>query len=35
MQNLNIEEFNPKKAELTVMADKYRGLTIAGIDDKE
>lgn len=35
MQNLNIEEFNPKKAELTVMADKYRGLTIAGIEDKE
>lgn len=31
----NLEEFNPKKAELTTLADSFRGLTIAGIEDKE
>lgn len=32
---LNIEQFNPKKAELQALAQKYSGLKIMGIDDKE
>lgn len=32
---LNIEKFNPTKAELLVLADKAKGLVINGIDDME
>jgi len=35
MTELNLDVFNPKKAELSEIASKYRGLTINGIDDKE
>ena len=35
MENLNLEEFNPKMAEVKAIADKYRGLTIKGVDDVE
>lgn len=34
METLNIEKFNPTKAEITALVDKYKGLTITGIDDK-
>ena len=34
MDNLNLEKFNPKKAELEVVVNKYRELQIAGIEDK-
>ena len=33
MQNLNIEKFSPKKAELQALNTKYQSLTISGIDD--
>ncbi len=32
--NLNIEKFNPTKADLIKLADKYKNLEIKGIDDK-
>lgn len=32
---LNIEQFNPTAVELTTLADKYKGLEIKGVDDKE
>lgn len=35
MENLNIEKFSPTKVELLTLADKYKALTIKGIDDKE
>lgn len=35
MDNLNLEKFNPTVAEITAMAEKYKGLEIQGIDDKE
>lgn len=35
LESLSIEQFNPKKAELTAMAEKYRGLKINGVEDKE
>lgn len=35
MEKLNIEKFNPTKQELTKMAEKYKGLIIKGIDDKD
>jgi hypothetical protein len=34
MQKLDIEQFNPKKAEIVALADKYKDLTIQGVDDK-
>jgi hypothetical protein len=34
MENLDIEKFNPKKAELVEVAKQYEGLVIAGVDDK-
>lgn len=34
MTELNIEKFNPTRAELVILADKYKGLTISGVDDK-
>src|SRR5690606_29779671 len=35
MQNLSIEQFSPKKAELVALVEKHKGLTIAGPEDKE
>lgn len=35
MTTLSLDDFNPKKAELTTLADKYRNLTIKDISDKE
>lgn len=35
MDNLNLEEFNPKRAEVIALADKYRGLVIKDINDVE
>jgi thiol:disulfide interchange protein len=35
MNNLSLEKFNPKKAELETLSKKYSGLAIKGIDDKE
>jgi hypothetical protein len=35
MENLNIESFNPTKAELSKLTTKYKGLKIKGIDDKD
>lgn len=35
MQDLNIEKFSPKKAELMSLADTYRQLEIKGTDDKD
>lgn len=32
---LNIEQFNPKKAELVTLAEQYKNLTITGVDDKD
>lgn len=32
---LNIEKFNPTKAELLTLAEKAKGLTIKGVEDKE
>jgi len=32
--NLNIEKFNPTKADLIKLADKYKSLEIKGIDDR-
>lgn len=34
MKTLNIEKFNPTKAEITSLVEKYKSLTISGIDDK-
>lgn len=33
MENLSLDKFNPGKAELTKLADKYRSIKIKGIDD--
>ena len=33
MKNLNIEKFSPQKAELVGLANRYKSLTINGIDD--
>lgn len=35
MENLNIEEFNPKKAELVALAKSCKDLVIKGVDDVE
>lgn len=35
MENLNLEKFSPKKAELIDLSKKYESLEIKGIDDKE
>ena len=35
MENLNLEKFNPKKAELEVVINKYKNLQITGVEDKE
>lgn len=35
MENLNIEEFNPKKAELIALAESCKDLVIKGVDDIE
>lgn len=35
LMELNIEKFNPKKAELTELASKHRSLVINGTEDKE
>jgi len=35
MQNLNLDTFNPKKAELQTLSAKYKSLTIKGVDDKD
>lgn len=35
MENLNIEQFSPKKAELIALADSYKNLDIKGVDDKD
>ena len=35
MENLDLEEFNPKMVEVKAIADKYRGLVIKGVDDVE
>lgn len=34
MNDLNIEKFNPGVAEITKLAEEFRALTIAGVDDK-
>lgn len=34
MEKLNIEKFSPTKAEITALAERCKGLTIKGIDDK-
>lgn len=34
MENLSIEKFSPKKAELITLAEKYKSLTIKGVEDK-
>jgi len=33
METLSLEKFNPTTAELTIMADKYKILTIKGVED--
>lgn len=33
MNNLDMEKFSPKKAELQKLADEYKSLTIKGVDD--
>ena len=35
MKELSLEQFNPKKAEITKIVNKYKGLTINGIEDKK
>ena len=35
MENINLDLFHPKKAELQKMADQYKNLDIKGLDDKE
>jgi hypothetical protein len=35
MENLSMDKFNPTRAELTQMAEKYKTLTIAGAEDRE
>jgi hypothetical protein len=35
MENINLDLFNPKKAELIEAANKYKNLEIKGLDDKE
>ena len=35
MDNLSLDQFNPKEAELVTMATNYKSLTINGIDDKQ
>jgi hypothetical protein len=35
MTALSLDDFNPKKAELIALADKYRGMTIKDESDKE
>jgi hypothetical protein len=35
MENLNLEQFNPKKSELLSLADKYKSLEIKGLNDNE
>lgn len=35
MEELNLEKFNPTKAEITVIVDKYKALEINGIEDKD
>ena len=35
MENLNLDEFNPTKFELTKLAEKYKSLEIKDIEDKE
>ena len=35
MESLNIEKFNPNKAELQKVVDKYSSLKIQNVDDKE
>jgi hypothetical protein len=32
--NLNLEKFNPQKAELTALSNKYKNLKISDINDK-
>jgi hypothetical protein len=33
--NFDIQKFNPTIAELTRLSDQYKGLKIAGIEDKD
>ena len=33
--NFDIQKFNPTVAELTKLSDQYKGLKIAGIEDKD
>ena len=35
MEKLDIEKFNPTKAEIVALAEKYKSLTIKGVDDKQ
>ena len=35
MKNLNIEQFNPKKADIIALTEKFKDLEIQGIDDKQ
>lgn len=35
MENLDINKFNPQKAELQTLTDSYKQLEIAGVEDKE
>ncbi len=34
MENLDIEKFNPTKAEITSLVEQYKDLSITGVDDK-
>jgi len=35
MNDLNMEKFSPKKAELITLSEKYKALTIKGVEDEE
>ena len=35
MENINLDLFNPKRAELEAAAKEYKDLTIKWVDDKE
>lgn len=35
MENLNLDKFSPKKADITLLAEKYKNLEIKGVEDIE
>src|SRR4030067_3783328 len=35
MQELSLDKFSPKKAEITALAEGFKGLTIKGVEDIE